>query len=228
MSVSPVSPVPSGPPAPAGEGVIRAVSRRDDILREAARLFAAHGFRGVSIEQLGAAVGISGPAIYRHFSGKNAILAAMLVGASEKLNADGVAAVRASRTPREALERLVALHVTFALDEPHLIVVQDRDLANLPRAEEHRVRRLQRSYVETWASVLRGVDAGLGVADSRARAHAMFGLLNSTPHSATELNRAAVAAILRDMSLRAAHVDPVDIDPADIDPAGASPPGQVG
>lgn len=182
----------------------RLVSRRDDILREAARLFATHGFHGVSIEQLGAAVGISGPGIYRHFPSKNAILAAMLVDVSERLQADGADAVRASRTPAEALERLVDLHVAFALDEPYLITVQDRDLDSLPRADEHRVRRLQRAYVETWASTLRRLNPGLATAESRARAHALFGLLNSTPHSATEVDRAAMAAILRTMTLAAA------------------------
>lgn len=193
--------------SPARSGSPRPASRREDILREAARLFAGHGFHGVSIEQLGAAVGISGPAIYRHFPGKNAILAAMLVGISERLHSDGAAAVRTSTTPHEALDRLITLHIAFALDEPHLIIVHDRDLASLPRADEHRVRRLQRAYVEVWASVLRQVDPRLDNPGSRARAHALFGLLNSTPHSATDLDRDAMAAILREMSLRAAGDD---------------------
>ncbi len=115
--------------------------------------------------------------------------------------------MRTSRTPHDALERLITLHIAFALDEPYLITVQDRDLANLPRPDDHRVRRLQRAYVEVWASVLRQIDCRLGVAESRARAHALFGLLNSTPHSATEVDRETMAAILREMSLRAARGD---------------------
>jgi len=185
-------------------GTARSGTRRDDILRAGARLFAAHGFQGVSIEQLGAAVGISGPAIYRHFASKNAILGAMLVGISEKLNADGAAAARLGLPPAETLERLVTLHIAFTLDEPDLITIHDRELGNLSRGDEHRVRRLQRAYVETWATVLRQLDARLGVAESRARAHVLFGLLNSTPHSATELDRDAMAALLREMALRAA------------------------
>lgn len=198
------SSVPAAASAPRGGGRPRAGSRRDDILREAARLFAAHGFHGVSIEQLGAAIGISGPGIYRHFPSKNAILAAMLVGISEKLDADGAAAVRAHPDPRDALAELVSLHVAFALDEPYLITVQDRDLASLPRADGHRVRRLQRAYVETWAGVLRRLHRQLGTAESRARAHALFGLINSTPHSATELGRPEMATLLHGMAMTAA------------------------
>jgi AcrR family transcriptional regulator len=171
-------------------------------------LFARHGFHGVTIEQLGAAVGISGPGIYRHFASKSAILAAMLTGISERLRTDGAAVVRAAASPRDALDRLTALHVDFAINEPDLIIVHDRDLGNLTRSDEHRVRRLQRAYVEMWASVLRRVNPRLAVDESRARAHALFGLLNSTPHSVAGLDRSAMARMLTEMTLRAAGVEP--------------------
>ncbi|MBS9746049.1 helix-turn-helix transcriptional regulator, partial [Pseudomonas aeruginosa] len=45
-------------------------SRRDQILATAAELFAARGFHGVSVADLGAACGISGPALYKHFPSK--------------------------------------------------------------------------------------------------------------------------------------------------------------
>src|ERR1700712_1502436 len=63
--------------------------RRAQILAVAAQLFAKHGFHGVTIADLGAAVGVSGPALYRHFPSKEALLAEMLVGISEHLLAGG-------------------------------------------------------------------------------------------------------------------------------------------
>ena len=53
-------------------------SRRAQILAAAAERFARYGFHGVSIDDIGAAVGISGPALYRHFRSKEAMLAEML------------------------------------------------------------------------------------------------------------------------------------------------------
>ena len=46
-------------------------SRRQQILDTAAELFAARGFHWVSVADLGAAVGISGPGLYKHFAGKD-------------------------------------------------------------------------------------------------------------------------------------------------------------
>lgn len=68
---------------------VAAPTRREQILREAARLFAERGFHGVGVDEIGAAVGISGPGLYRHFPGKDAMLAELLVGISERLLAGG-------------------------------------------------------------------------------------------------------------------------------------------
>ena len=46
--------------------------------------------------------------------------------------------------------QLVAFHTDFALEEPDLIRVQDRDLSSLSELDARRVRRLQRDYVELW------------------------------------------------------------------------------
>src|SRR3712207_7203981 len=50
-------------------------SRREQILQAAAQLFAERGSRAVGVDDVGAAVGVTGPAIYRHFAGKDAMLA---------------------------------------------------------------------------------------------------------------------------------------------------------
>ncbi|MGA8847058.1 MAG: helix-turn-helix domain-containing protein, partial [Nocardioides sp.] len=56
--------------------------RREQILSTAATLFARRGFHGVSVVDIGAACGVSGPALYKHFASKDQILAEMLVSIS--------------------------------------------------------------------------------------------------------------------------------------------------
>jgi AcrR family transcriptional regulator len=165
--------------------------RRERLLRAAARLFAERGFHGVSIEDLGAAAEISGPAVYRHFPNKDAVLAALLIGVSEQLLEGGRAVVADAGDAGEALRRLVAFHADFALAEPELISVQGRDLPNLSEAAARQVRRLQRAYVEVWVDTISRVEPTLSEADARTRAHAAFGLLNSTPFSKRMLGGAA-------------------------------------
>ena len=180
-------------------------SRRAALLTAAAALFARSGFNGVSIEDLGAAVGVSGPAVYRHFAGKQAVLSALLVGASDDLLVGGQAVVDQATDAPAALAALVRFHVRFALDNPDVIRVQDRDLGSLLGADRHRVRALQRGYVELWVLVLGQVHPSVDIALLRMRAHATFGLINSTPHSAAAASAPAetVRALLEEMALAA-------------------------
>jgi AcrR family transcriptional regulator len=108
--------------------------RRQQILETAAELFAARGFHGVSVADLGAAVGISGPGIYKHFAGKDAVLAEMLVSISEELLTVGRRQADEATDAVAAVRALVDWHVDFALRHRPLIVVQDRDWESLPQA----------------------------------------------------------------------------------------------
>jgi AcrR family transcriptional regulator len=180
-------------------------SRREQILQAAAQLFAERGSRAVGVDDVGAAVGVTGPAIYRHFASKDAMLAEMLLRISERLLAGGSARVAAAGDdPAAQLRGLIDFQVEFALGNPALITVQDRDLGSLSDPDAAQVRRLQRRYVEVWVGVLSRLQPEADAATCRARAHAVFGLINSTPHSAGRLSRPAMAALLADMAWAAA------------------------
>ncbi|WP_336205517.1 SACE_7040 family transcriptional regulator [Nonomuraea sp. LPB2021202275-12-8] len=175
-------------------------NRRAEILAAAASLFAVRGFHGVSIEDIGGAVGISGPALYRHFTGKDALLAEMLLDISSRLRESAVAVVTSAGGPGETLDALLNVQITFALEQPALITVHDRELGNVPERDRRQIRRLQRLYVEEWVTVLAELHPACPPARLRAATHAVFGLLNSTPHSAGELPSQAMRPLLHAMA----------------------------
>jgi AcrR family transcriptional regulator len=186
-------------PAPTGRrGAMRASSkrRREEILTAAAALFARRGFHGVSIDDIGSAAGLSGPGIYRHFPGKEAVLAQMLLDISQRLLDEGGRRASAAPDAPAALDALLRWHVSFALSQPDLITVHNRELANVPEPARRQIRRLQRLYVEEWVTVLSELSPGAPQASLRTAVHATFGLLNSTPHSAAELPPEAMADLL--------------------------------
>ncbi|MFM9611030.1 TetR family transcriptional regulator [Streptomyces sp. V2] len=161
-----------------------APTRRDQILREAARLFAERGFHGVGVDEIGAAVGISGPGLYRHFAGKDAMLAELLVGISGQLLTGARRRLQESSAepPARVLDSLIEGHIDFALDDRPLITLHDRELDRLRDSDRKLVRQLQRQYVELWVGVVREVYPALLEPAARSAVHSVFGLLNSTPH----------------------------------------------
>jgi AcrR family transcriptional regulator len=183
--------------------VVERRDRRDEILAVAARRFAVSGFHGVSIDDLGAELGITGPAIYRYFAGKDTILAEMLVDISRRLLDGARQRVAAPGTAADHLAALIDFHTDFALADPDLIAVQFRDLGSAPERERRQVRQLQRSYVALWVEVLLKVHPETSQERAKSSVQAVFGLLNSTPHSGrsgephlAELLRAMAASAL--------------------------------
>ncbi|ADD39843.1 transcriptional regulator, TetR family [Stackebrandtia nassauensis DSM 44728] len=182
-------------------------SRREEILELAVELFAARGYHGVSMDDIGARAHITGPALYHHFKGgKEEMLAEALIPVSARLLAGGREHTAAhADDPRAALRALVTFHVDFALTSPAVIAVQLHELDRLPSEPRHRIRKLQRSYVEEWVGVLRRLRPELGDTDARVLAHAAFGLMNSTPFLGRDslAERPRIAELLTEAALSA-------------------------
>ncbi|MGO2141784.1 MAG: TetR/AcrR family transcriptional regulator [Leucobacter sp.] len=177
--------------------------RRERYLEAAASLIAERGFSGVSIDLLGSAVGVSGPALYRHFSSKEDILTQLLVGASERLLAGYESIISEGLSDEETLRRLVRFHLDFATNERDVILAQERELVNLPEEPRRRVRSVQRRYVNGWVQITERLMPDASRADLTVRLHAVFGLLNSTPYSGSLASPSRVRDILADLALSA-------------------------
>lgn len=179
-------------------------SRRDEILEIAVGLFAARGYHGVSMDDIGTAAGVTGPALYHHFGGKKDMLIAALVPVSEGLLTGGQEQVgKHPGNPRVAVEALVDFHVDFALANPAVIALHLHELDRLPEEPRREIRRLQRQYVEVWVQVLTTLRDDLTAGEARVLAHAAFGLMNSTPFLGGEVERQRRAILLRAAALAA-------------------------
>jgi AcrR family transcriptional regulator len=156
------------------------------------------------MDDVGAAAGVTGPALYHHFAGKEAMLAAALNPVSENLLAGGRArAAERAGDPDRTLAALVEFHVDFALNNPAVIALHLHELDRLPDEPRRQIRRLQRLYVEEWVGVLAQIRPDLDAGEARVLAHSAFGLMNSTPFLGGEVDRNRRAALLRDATVHA-------------------------
>ena len=156
------------------------------------------------MDDIGSAAGVTGPALYHHFAGKEAMLAAALIPVSEGLLRGGKE--RVARHPDDAgaaLADLIDFHVEFALENPAVIALHLHELDRLPDEPRRQIRRLQRLYVEEWVGVLGGLRPELEPGEARVLAHSAFGLMNSTPFLGGEVDRRRRAALLREATVHA-------------------------
>jgi AcrR family transcriptional regulator len=177
--------------------------RREMILAAAAQLFHERGYRGTSIEDIGAAVGMTGPAIYRHFESKEALLTELLERAIRRGQRDIVAALSSGLAPTEALERIVHLSVRNTIEESASVIMGEREAGNLPPETRKRLARERKVMFEAWVEALQAVRRDLAPEEARAIVHGVTSLILAVnrasglkPDAATELfARMAMAAL---------------------------------
>ena len=177
--------------------------RRQQILDAAARLFLEEGYHGVSVDSIGAAAGITGPAIYRHFPSKEAILIALF----EEVTDEQLKVSRAIREEdRAAIERLAALvdfHTEFALRQRTLISVYSHEERHLPAEDRSRIRARMRMYLVEWMKVLKELHPSSSEQQRRAAVHAAVGLINAVANFGSGLRDGELATLLRRMAMAA-------------------------
>lgn len=93
-------------------------AHRARVVRAAESLFAAHGYEGVTLRALAAALGRSHTAVYRYFDGKADIFEAARIAAYDRFAEAQEQVVREIPEPRARLAGLGSAYVRFAREEP--------------------------------------------------------------------------------------------------------------
>jgi AcrR family transcriptional regulator len=183
--------------------------RREMMLAAAAELFGKKGFRGTGIEDIGAAVGTTGPAIYRHFASKEAILVELLERAVGRSRQD-VLSVRKRRMPPErTLSEIVRKAVAHVIETSDLVVVAEQELPILSPELRRRIARGRAAILREWSSALQAVRPELVDAEARSICLAVFALITSLPRTAA-IAPAAARPVYTGMALAALLAPPTD------------------
>jgi len=89
---------------------------RDDVVSAAGRLFAARGYHGTSMRDLGKELGLLGSSLYAHIDGKQELLVEVIERGAELFQDSADMALVAEGSSDERLRALIAGHVSVVLD----------------------------------------------------------------------------------------------------------------
>jgi AcrR family transcriptional regulator len=116
-------------------------------IRDAAlALFAERGYRATVMGDIGAALGIRGPSLYRHVRSKHALLSEIMLSTMRTLLADQEAALSAGDDVVVQLRRMVEAHVRFHAGHREEAFVGNRELDSLEPDARAEVLALRARY----------------------------------------------------------------------------------
>jgi len=177
--------------------------RRELLLQSAADLFSARGYHAVGIDDIGAAAGISGPGVYRHFPSKSAILEALCDRAMATMLEGAREIPSAHDDPATALAALVDLHVDFAVGRRTLLGVWMREQRALSDDVRRSLRRRLRAYEQPWRDVLAQLRDDLAPDEITVAVTATLSMLNTAAIVDADVPAERLGRLLRRMALSA-------------------------
>lgn len=176
-------------------------ARRYRILAAAADLVARNGFNSVSMADIGAAAGITGSAIYRHFDSKSAVLVELFDSAIDRLLEEAERTLNGGVGLEQALRELVEGQIEFVVGKREVAQVYHNEIHNLPEDDRRRLRRKQRLYIEEWVHLVDELRSDLDDGEARAVVHAAIGAIQSSLFHSVGLPIDRLRQILADSAL---------------------------
>lgn len=199
-------PVPPPTPSVQGGGDFAPRSRRETIMAEALRLFHAHGYHAVSMEEIATASGTKASSLYRHFPSKTELLAAVYYRAADRVAVTTAAALAAAGSAGEALRRLVDSYVDLVFGQSDLVTVYQAENTNLPRRDRHELRKAQRLHVEEWVRILDRLRPDLSTAECRIQVHSALNLITDLGRHLRFDRTGGLDGVVAGLALIALHV----------------------
>lgn len=173
-------------------------SRREAVLQSAVTHMHARGFAAARIEDIGHAAGVSGAAVYRHFTDKDSLLDAIADRADELILATVTSAVRAAPSERDLMAQLAAEYLELLVRHDDLIAVYLMEVVTRPSSSRRKGMHGYRVLVDTYRSALQATRPTTPQFEAGVRAGAAMGILSR--YCVTELHqehpRTAMATLL--------------------------------
>ncbi|MGN6474555.1 MAG: TetR/AcrR family transcriptional regulator [Mycobacteriales bacterium] len=193
--------VPDLPPGPGSPK--RRPQRRDQILRAALKLFHERGYDATSMNDIGAATGITGPGIYRHFANKQEILEIAVLEAGARAVDQINRVVDQNPDPQTRLRHLVRSFVTLAIDNPDLTVMGVRERRHLTATTRRWVDRYDRRHRELWEDALLQTRTELTPEEAHVMVRGAASLCIGAVGGKTPLDRHRLADLVEGMVISA-------------------------
>ncbi|MEM7719693.1 MAG: TetR/AcrR family transcriptional regulator [Pseudomonadota bacterium] len=186
---------------------------KEELRAHARRLFAKHGYEGVSMRDIAGSVGIRQSAIYNHFPSKQHLLVDLMLNHMKRLLDAMQGAVPASGTPVERLIAFVRFHVTYHIDQPDDVFLAYMELRSLDTEGRAAIVPLRDTYEQTLRTILEdGAASGVfTVSENNVVARGLLAMLTGVTvwfRDSGSLDRDTVAAAYIETVLQAVGCTP--------------------
>ncbi len=213
---------------PGGAPARRPRNRKAQLADSAAELFRKHGYHQVSVHDIAAAAGVTGPAVYRHFRGKQDILAHVLLSDMDVFGLVTEEALATPGTPEQQLDALLRAVAALAVDRREVTALWRWEGRHLDPADQAKIRHRGGELMAQWGIALRDARPELTTADAELLCWAALSVFGSVSVHHVSLPRRRFETCLAGLAAAVLAWDPPAAGPAAPPPrtAAVTPPSR--
>ncbi|RZN84330.1 MAG: TetR/AcrR family transcriptional regulator [Winogradskyella sp.] len=128
-------------------------TRKQEIVRIAAKLFKSKGYSAVTMRDLATAMGIKAASLYNHIDSKQAILQDIIIDIAEDFTSGMQTIIVGNTNSIERLEQIIQLHVRIAVDSADNLAALNSDWMHLENKLEYYLK-LRQDYENNFRKII--------------------------------------------------------------------------
>jgi len=132
---------------------LKTETRKDEIIKTAAKLFKEKGYSAVTMRDLASEMGIKAASLYNHINSKQEILKEIIISLAEEFT-EGLQNIQKSDlTNIEKLQKIVALHVNITAKKTYKMASLNNDWMHLKEKREYYLQ-LRANYENQFRNII--------------------------------------------------------------------------
>lgn len=140
---------------------MKTISRKEEIITVASRLFNEKGYKAVSMRDIAKAMDIKAASLYNHINGKQEILSEIILKVAEEFTVGMEKVVSENSSAIKKVEKVIELHIDITVNHSEALAALNNDWMHLEKEDLKAFVKMREDYEENFRKIIKqGIDAG--------------------------------------------------------------------
>lgn len=135
--------------------IMKTLSRKEEIITIAATLFREKGYNAISMRDLAAEMNMKAASLYNHISGKQEILAAIILEVAIEFTKGIEGVVSQDISSLKKIEKLIELHIDITLNHSEALAAVNNDWIHLEGENLNAFIKMRDGYEDNFRNIIR-------------------------------------------------------------------------
>ncbi len=140
---------------------MKTISRKEEIIQVASRLFNEKGYKAVSMRDIATVMDIKAASLYNHIKSKQEILSDIILKVAKEFTNGMENVVGENISAIKKVEKVIELHIDITVNHSEALAALNNDWMHLENEDLNAFVKMKDNYEENFRSIIKqGIDSG--------------------------------------------------------------------